>query len=127
MHAPREQAQHAGCVPGVGWLAEYRFIDPDNCVCPEHAVPRPRAPDCERLLASQSLRARAWRFARQHRLVDIRGLHGERNPRVAQQFLASRRSRSENEHGLLILLRTCSRIYLLPTTPRTDSISLAES
>jgi hypothetical protein len=58
MHAPREQAQHAACGLGVGWLAEYRFIDHDNRVCPEHAVLRPGAPDCERLLrASRSAHA----------------------------------------------------------------------
>src|SRR5579859_5248996 len=127
MHTSREQTQHPGSVRRIRGLPENRLIDHDNRVRPQHHVLGPSAPDRQGLFLRQSLRALARRLARPRRLIDIRRLHGKRNTRVAQKILTARRSGGENEHGILILPIHWPLHYLMPTSPRTDSISFAES
>jgi len=91
--------QHACGVFRIDRLPENHFINHDNRVRAQHHILRPSKPHRQRLLPRQPLRTCPRRLARQRSLIDIRWLHSERNTRIAQEFLASRRSRSKNEHG----------------------------
>jgi hypothetical protein len=57
MHAARKKAQHASRIVIVDGLAKDGCIHYDDRVRPQHHIPRPRLPDCESLLARQTLGA----------------------------------------------------------------------
>ena len=84
MHAPGQQAQHAGCIFTIGGLSKDRSIHHNDRVRTQHHVLRPRLPDCQRFFARQPLSAAAGRFANQRSFVNIRRLHGKRNACLAQ-------------------------------------------
>ena len=82
----------------INRLAQDRLLYHHNRICSEHRVLRPRSPHRQRLLPRQSLRALLWPLSGQRSFINIGRLHGERNSRVAQKLLASRRCRSKNDH-----------------------------
>ncbi len=103
MHALRKQAQHARGVRGIGGLAEKLAIDDHHGIGAKHEVVgtqvRTLTGNRQRLLAGQALGAILRVLSGERVFGNIGRLNLKRNPRVAEEFLTSRRSGGEYEHG----------------------------
>jgi hypothetical protein len=100
MRAGRKQAQHAGGIGAVTGLAQDFTIYNYDRVSAENKVIRPPAKHGQSFLPCHAFGKRVRRFSRLGHFRNIRRLHDERNARVAQKLLATRRRGGEDEHEL---------------------------
>ena len=98
--APGKQTEHARRIRRVLRLAEHESVHHDDRIRGEHEIMRPPAGHSVRLFSRQAFGTVFRRLAREWNLRHTRRLHRERNIRVAQEFLAAWRSRSQNQHRI---------------------------
>jgi len=116
MTSPGEQAKHSGCIVCIARLAEDLAVNNHDGVGAEDECVRLPAEYSESFFACKPFGKNLRRFAIAPNFRNICRLNCEFNTGVAQDFLTPWRCRSQNKSS-----------HRLPTTPRTDSISLAES
>ena len=89
--------KHVHRISIVAWLAENLAIDYDNCVCAQNELAGQLLKRCPSFFARQPLRTIERRFSWLGYFRNVCRMYGERNTRVAEQFLAARRGGSEYE------------------------------
>ena len=97
MSSSRKDSEHAGRVVPIARLAENLLIDDYDRVRAENECVRLLVEDSQSLFAGESFGGNSGTLAVSEDFWDIRRLHREGYPCVAQQFLAPRRSGGENE------------------------------
>ena len=102
MRSPGQQPQHARSVVRCQGLAENLVANNNYRVRTEDGVVRavPRNGQC--LFAREPFSTVLRGFSRQRIFRNLRRLDFEGNPRVAKEFLSSRRGGSEHEHAAIV-------------------------
>jgi hypothetical protein len=122
MRPPREQSQHASSIFCIARFTENEVVNRYNRVRAEHITLRMTSKNRHSLFPCKPLRALPRRFAGKRRLVNVSRLHSKRNPGVAQQLLASRRSRGKyNSHEAILSEYSPKHRFTPPRTPRPFS------
>src|ERR1043165_713504 len=93
-----EKPQHTDRIVGITWFAEDCVVDHNNSVGAQYAIFRPLSENCECLFAGETFRIRLWRFSIHWYFGDVRCLNGECDSRILQNFAATGRCGSQNEH-----------------------------
>jgi len=122
MRPPREQSQHTRSIFRIARFTQDETFDRNNGVSPQHKTIRIISKNRHSLFPRKPLRALRRRFAGKRRLVNVSRLHSKRNPGVAQQLLASRRSRGKyNSHEAILSEYSPKHRFTPPRTPRPFS------
>jgi len=100
MRPSRQQSQHASRIVSVMRLAENNVIDHHDGIRAENITLRMDSKNRQRFFSRQPLGTFLSSLTRAWALIDISGLHRERNTRVAQQLLTAGRGGGENQHAI---------------------------